>query len=101
MSWMLLRASVAVSIYANGVAPATQPRSNCNWIPGRDFLAAGAPPQNASTKEECCEVCHSTPSCVAGVWCPPSLGCGLGTGRCYTKFSTTTPRNTSTRVIAW
>ena len=76
---------------------------SCQWAPGRDFLAAGAPPQNASTKEECCAICRSTPSCVAGVWCPPTASgesCGLTTGRCYTKFSTAKPRNTSSTVIA-
>jgi hypothetical protein len=77
--------------------------TNCNWVVGRDFLAAGDPPQNASTREECCEICRNTPACVAGVWCPPTPGgrsCGLTTGRCYTKFSMSTPRNTSSSVIA-
>ena len=77
--------------------------SSCTWVAGRDFLASGLPPTNARTKEQCCEACHNTSGCVAGVWCPPTpsgVTCGLKTGRCYTKFSTSAPLNTSSSVIA-
>ena len=78
-------------------------KHNCNWVTGRDFLNAGGVPQNASTKEECCDVCYNTSGCAAGVWCPPTTSgnsCGLTTGRCYTKFATSVPHDTSSSIIA-
>jgi hypothetical protein len=84
-------------------APRAAGTERCNWVRGKDFLSAGAPPTNASTKEDCCAACYNTTNCVAGVWCPPTpsgRGCGLTTGRCYTKFSLATPRNTSSTVVA-
>eukprot|EP01051_Picozoa_sp_SAG22_P016624 SAG22_NODE_2382_length_2632_cov_1.309514_1_plen_400_part_00 len=89
LAWLLLWPAAAAAA------------ANCTFYPGRDYADPAGPVLNATSAQQCCDLCLKSDECAVSVFAAPSAVAGAGVGKCYTKTSGKIPieKGPAARVV--